>query len=119
MAKPESGDALEITADVALVSIGRMPYTDGLNLEAANVQKNERGCIEINNQMQTSQRHIYAIGDVVDGPMLAHKASKRVAVAEKIAGHNPSLNYLSIPCITPGQKWPPWALQLKRLKSMV
>ena len=97
-AESNNGEKLQIEADVVLVSIGRSPYTDELNLEAAGIEKDDRGFIKINNQLETSAKNVYAIGDVVDGPMLAHKASEEgVAVAEKIAGHNPSVNYLAIP----------------------
>lgn len=97
-AENDKGAKVEIQADVALVSIGRVPYTEELNLEAAGIQKNEKGFITINNQLQTSAENVYAIGDVVDGTMLAHKASEEgVAVVEKITGHKPSLNYLAIP----------------------
>ncbi|MBF5059633.1 dihydrolipoyl dehydrogenase [Candidatus Neptunochlamydia vexilliferae] len=88
------------TADVILVAIGRRPYTQGLALENATITPNPQGFIPINNNFQTSQPHIYAIGDIVDGPMLAHKASEEgVAVAELIAGHTPTLDYLAIPSV--------------------
>ena len=100
-AEAQSGEKKEIDANVVLISIGRTPFTDQLNLEAAQIEKDDKGFIKINNQLQTSKPHIYAIGDVVDGPMLAHKASEEgVAVAEKIAGHSPSVNYLAIPNVT-------------------
>lgn len=98
IANNEKGEKIELQADVALVSIGRVPHSEDLNLSAAGIEKNEKGFIIINNQLQTTAANVYAIGDVVDGPMLAHKASEEgVAVVEKIAGHSPSVNYLAIP----------------------
>ncbi len=98
VAQSKSGEPKELEGDVVLVSIGRTPFTDDLGLEAAGVKKDERGFIKIDNQLQTSASNVYAIGDVVDGPMLAHKASEEgVAVAEKIAGKKPQVNYLAIP----------------------
>ncbi|MCH9633673.1 MAG: Dihydrolipoyl dehydrogenase [Chlamydiae bacterium] len=92
------GEVVQIDSDVILVSIGRKPYTEGLNLESAGIQSDEKGRVQINPSFQTSQSHIYAIGDVVEGPMLAHKASEEgVAVVEKIAGSQPKVNYLTIP----------------------
>lgn len=86
--------------DVVLVSIGRRPYTTSLNLEAVGIQPNPKGFIPIDTRFRTSVPHIYAIGDLVDGPMLAHKASEEgVAVAELIAGHQPLINYLTIPSV--------------------
>jgi dihydrolipoamide dehydrogenase len=88
----------EMQADVALISIGRRPYTAHLDLEKAGIQLTPKGMIPINGRFQTSVPHIFAIGDVVDGPMLAHKASEEgVAVAEIIAGHAPHIEYLAIP----------------------
>lgn len=84
--------------DAVLVAIGRRPYTKGLALEKAQIRVNEKGQIPVNGIFQTSQPHIYAIGDVIDGPMLAHKASEEgVAVAEIISGASPHINYLAIP----------------------
>lgn len=98
LAKNSKGEEKHIEADVVLVSIGRKPYTENLGLEKANVKVDEKGRIQINNQFQTASEHIFAIGDVVDGPMLAHKASEEgVAVVEKIAGKKSSVNYLTIP----------------------
>lgn len=97
-AQSAGGENKEFAADVVLVSIGRSPYTKDLNLDAAGIQKEANGCIKINGQLQTSAQNVYAIGDVVDGPMLAHKASEEgVAVVEKIAGKNAHVNYISIP----------------------
>ena len=81
-----------------MVAVGRKAYTEGLNLEKAGVKANERGQVEVNDQLQTSSPHIYAIGDVVRGAMLAHKAEDEgVFVAELIAGQKPHINYNLIP----------------------
>ncbi len=88
----------ELSADVVLVSIGRKPYTHNLGLDKAGVHKNEKGFIPIDGQFRTNIPSIFAIGDIVDGPMLAHKASEEgIAVAEIIAGHHPKINYMAIP----------------------
>ncbi len=92
-------------ADYCLVSVGRKPYTDGLGLEKAGVKVNERGQIETNDHLQTSIPGIYAIGDVVKGAMLAHKAEEEgVFVAEVIAGQKPHINYKLIPGVV--YTWP-------------
>jgi dihydrolipoamide dehydrogenase len=99
------GETIEINGDYVLVSIGRKPYTDGLNAEAAGVKITERGQVEVNDHLQTSVPHIYAIGDVVKGAMLAHKAEEEgVFVAETIAGQKPHINYLLIPGVV--YTWP-------------
>lgn len=99
------GEVVEIKGDYVLVSIGRKPFTDGLNAEAAGVKITERGQIEVNDHLQTSVPHIYAIGDVVKGAMLAHKAEEEgVFVAETIAGQKPHINYLLIPGVV--YTWP-------------
>lgn len=88
----------EFLADKALVCIGRRPYTQGLGLESVGITPTPKGFIPIDGHFRTSLPHIYAIGDVVDGPMLAHKASEEgIAVAEIIAGHHPTIEYLAIP----------------------
>jgi dihydrolipoamide dehydrogenase len=99
------GETIEIKGDYVLVSIGRKPYTDGLNAEAAGVKITDRGQVEVNEHLQTSVPHIYAIGDVVKGAMLAHKAEEEgVFVAETIAGQKPHINYLLIPGVV--YTWP-------------
>ena len=91
------GAAEEIFADIVLVAIGRRPYTDGLGLEAAGVAM-ERGRVVIDDHFQSSVPGIYAIGDVVRGPMLAHKAEDEgVAIAERLAGQAGHVNYDVIP----------------------
>lgn len=88
----------EIEADVVLVSVGRRPYTDNLGLEKIGIKLDERGKIPVNKHLQTSLSHIYAIGDVVAGPMLAHKAEEEgVAAVEIIAGQAGHVNYDVIP----------------------
>lgn len=92
------GDAQEIKGDVVLVSVGRKPYTDGLGLAEAGVKLDDRGRIEVNDHFETNVAGIYAIGDVIRGPMLAHKAEEEgVAVMELIAGQRPHVNYNVIP----------------------
>jgi len=87
-----------LDADIVLVAIGRVPYTDGLGLEAAGVKKDNRGRVVIDPHFQTSVAGIYAIGDAVAGPMLAHKAEEEgVAAAEIIAGQAGHVNYDVIP----------------------
>lgn len=88
----------ELKADVVLVAVGRRPFSSGLDLEKAGLKTNPRGQIEVNGAFRTSQPNIYAIGDLIDGPMLAHKASEEgYAVAEIIAGQTPHINYMAIP----------------------
>ncbi len=89
-----------MSADVVLVSIGRKPYTTGLGLESVGITPTPKGFIPIDNQFRTNVPHIFAIGDIVDGPMLAHKASEEgAAVAEIIAGHHPVVDYAAIPSV--------------------
>ena len=84
--------------DKVLVSVGRKPYTDGLNLSKVGIKKDNKGRIEVNEKLQTSLKNIYAIGDVIKGPMLAHKAEEEgIAVAEIIAGQAGHVNYDIIP----------------------
>jgi dihydrolipoamide dehydrogenase len=92
------GAATEIEADVALIAIGRVPYTEGLGLEAVGVKLDNRGRIPVDAHYATTAPGIYAIGDVVAGPMLAHKAEDEgVAAAELIAGKAGHVNYDVIP----------------------
>ena len=84
--------------DKVLVSVGRKPYTEGLNLTKVGVKKDNKGRIEVNEKLQTSIKNIYAIGDVIKGPMLAHKAEEEgIAVAEILAGQAGHVNYDVIP----------------------
>jgi dihydrolipoamide dehydrogenase len=94
------GEAEEIAGDVVLVSIGRRPYTEGLGLEEAGVALDERGFVVIDDHFKTNVDGIYAIGDVVRGPMLAHKAEEEgVAIAEILAGGAGHVNYETVPGI--------------------
>ncbi len=99
--EPAAGGAAEtIEADVVLVAIGRTPYTDGLGLKEAGVALDERGRVEIDAHFATSVKGTYAIGDVVKGPMLAHKAEDEgVACAEILAGQAGHVNYDVIPSV--------------------
>lgn len=94
----KGGDAQEIEADIVLVAIGRRPYTEGLGLETAGVALDDRGRVQIDGHYKTNVDGIYAIGDVVAGPMLAHKAEDEgVAIAEILAGQAGHVNYDVIP----------------------
>lgn len=104
-ATDKKGNDVQFEGDYCLVSVGRKPYTDGLNAQAAGVQINERGQVEVNDHLQTSSPNIYAIGDVVRGAMLAHKAEEEgVMVAELIAGQKPHIDYNLIPNVI--YTWP-------------
>ncbi|MCK8481177.1 dihydrolipoyl dehydrogenase [Psychroserpens algicola] len=104
-AENKKGDIVEFKGDYCLVAVGRKPYTEGLNAEAAGVKLNDRGQIEVNDHLQTTAKNIYAIGDVVKGAMLAHKASEEgVLVAEQLAGQKPHINYNLIPGVV--YTWP-------------
>lgn len=94
------GSAETLEADIVLVATGRRPYTDGLGLEEAGVKLDERGRVDIDSHWQTNVAGIYAIGDVVKGPMLAHKAEDEgVALAEILAGQKGHVNYDVIPSV--------------------
>ncbi|MET1413207.1 dihydrolipoyl dehydrogenase [Roseibium sp. HPY-6] len=94
----KGGDAEEIEADIVLVAIGRRPYTEGLGLDTAGVALDDRGRVQIDAHYKTNVDGIYAIGDVVAGPMLAHKAEDEgVAIAEILAGQAGHVNYDVIP----------------------
>jgi len=96
----QGGDGKVLEADYILVAVGRRPYTEGLELAKAGLATDERGRIPVNEHLQTAVPHIYAIGDVIQGPMLAHKASEDgVFVAERLAGRKPHLDYLLIPSV--------------------
>ena len=101
----DGGDAEEIACDVVLVSVGRRPYTEGLGLDAVGVKTDNRGFIEIDDHFQTSTPGVYAIGDCVRGPMLAHKAEDEgVVCAEIMAGQSGHIDYDAIPGIV--YTWP-------------
>ncbi len=87
-----------IFANKTLIAVGRKPYTEGLNLNKVGVKKDEKGCIKVSKNFQTDIKNIYAIGDVIQGPMLAHKAEEEgIAVAEVLAGQSGHVNYDVIP----------------------
>lgn len=99
------GEEFKISADRVLVSVGRKPYSEGLGLEDLGIKKDKRGYVEINEQFQTARPNIYAIGDLVRGPMLAHKAEEEgVAVAEIIATGHGHVNYNTVPGVI--YTWP-------------
>ena len=96
--KDESGNKNKFDCDVVLVSVGRKPNTNNLNLDKIGVEKDKKGRIKVNNNFQTNIKNIFAIGDVIEGPMLAHKAEEEgIAVAEIIAGQSGHVNYDTIP----------------------
>jgi dihydrolipoamide dehydrogenase len=101
----KKGEEVVLKGDYCLVSVGRRPYTDGLNADAAGVKLDERGRVEVNEHLQTSVPNIYAIGDVVRGAMLAHKAEEEgTMVAEFMAGQKPHIDYNLIPGVV--YTWP-------------
>ena len=104
-AKDKKGEEVSVEGDYVLVSVGRKPYTEGLGLENAGVDLDERGRVKVNDHLQTNVANIYAIGDVVKGAMLAHKAEEEgVFVAETLAGQKPHINYNLIPGVV--YTWP-------------
>ena len=101
----KKGNEVPFEGDYCLVSVGRKPYTAGLNAEAAGVLLNDKGQVEVNEKLQTATSNIYAIGDVVRGAMLAHKAEEEgVMVAELIAGQHPHMDHNLIPNVI--YTWP-------------
>lgn len=99
------GNEVSLEGDYCLVAVGRRPYTDGLNADKAGVKMTERGQVEVNDHLQTSVPNIYAIGDVIRGAMLAHKAEEEgVLVAEYLAGQKPHIDYNLIPGVV--YTWP-------------
>lgn len=101
----KGGDAETLDADVVLVAIGRRPYTQGLGLESVGIKTDERGRIPINGHFQTSQKNIYAVGDVVVGPMLAHKAEEEaIAAVEIMAGQAGHVDHNTVPSVI--YTWP-------------
>jgi len=104
-AEDKNGKELEFKGDYCLVSVGRKPYTEGLGLDKAGVKTDDRGRVEVNDHLETNVSGIYAIGDVVRGAMLAHKAEEEgVYVAEYMAGQKPHINYNLIPGVV--YTWP-------------
>ena len=101
----QGGDAEDIACDVVLVSIGRKPFTDGLGLEDAGVDMDDRGVIQVDENFKTNVDGIYAIGDVIPGAMLAHKAEEEgIACVERLAGQATHINYDAIPSVV--YTWP-------------
>lgn len=104
-AETKKGEEVQIKGDYCLVSIGRRPYTDNLGLDKAGVKMDDRGRVEVDDHLRTNVDNIYAIGDVVKGAMLAHKAEEEgVFVAESIVGQKPHINYNLIPGVV--YTWP-------------
>ena len=105
LADDKKGNEIEIKGDYCLVSVGRKAYTEGLQLENIGLNSNDRGQVEVNEKLQTSISNIYAIGDVIRGAMLAHKAEEEgTMVAEIIAGQKPHIDYNLIPGVV--YTWP-------------
>jgi dihydrolipoamide dehydrogenase len=103
--KRDSEESFELKADYCLVAIGRRPYTDNLGLDKVGVKIDEKGCIEVDEHLETNIKGIYAIGDVVRGAMLAHKAEEEgMFVVETIAGQKPHIDYNLIPGVV--YTWP-------------
>ena len=101
----KKGEEVSVEGDYVLVSVGRKPFTEGLGLEKVGVELDERGRVKVNDHLQTNVANIYAIGDVVKGAMLAHKAEEEgVFVAETLAGQKPHINYNLIPGVV--YTWP-------------
>ncbi|WP_396638051.1 dihydrolipoyl dehydrogenase [Maribacter sp. R77961] len=104
-ADDKKGKEVVFEGDYCLVSVGRKPYTDGLNVEAAGVKLDDRGRVEVDGHLKTNISNIYAIGDVVKGAMLAHKAEEEgTLVAEQLAGQKPHIDYNLIPGVV--YTWP-------------
>ncbi len=104
-ATDKKGKEVEFKGDYVLVSVGRRAYTDGLNLDAVGIKTDDRGRVEVDGHLKTSVSNIYAIGDVVKGAMLAHKAEEEgVVVAEQLAGQKPHIDYNLIPGVV--YTWP-------------
>jgi len=104
-AENAKGETITLEGDYSLVSVGRRPYTDGLNADKAGVKISDKGMVEVNDHLQTNIPNIYAIGDVVRGAMLAHKAEEEgTMVAEILAGQKPHINYNLIPGVV--YTWP-------------
>ncbi len=96
----KSGTTQTLNVDKVLISIGRIPNTTGLNLEKINIDTTPQGCIKVNTHFETTVKGIYAIGDVIEGPMLAHKAEEEaIAVAEHLSGMESHLDYNVIPAV--------------------
>jgi len=105
MATGDGGKETVFEGDYCLIAVGRKPYTEGLNATAAGITPDAKGRIPVDENFRTAAPTVYAIGDVIEGPMLAHKASEEgVYVAEHISGHKPYINYHTLPGIV--YTWP-------------
>ncbi len=104
-ASDKAGKEVQFNGDYCIIALGRKPYTENLGLDKAGVKLDDRGKVEVDENLVTSNENIYAIGDVIKGAMLAHKAEEEgVFVAEKIAGQKPHINYNLIPGVV--YTWP-------------
>jgi len=104
-AEAPGGEEIELGGDYCMMAVGRKPYTDKLGLESVKVSLDQRGFIKVNEHLETAHPGIYAIGDVIGGAMLAHKAEEEgVYVAEQLAGQKPHINYNTIPSVV--YTWP-------------
>lgn len=104
----KDGSEHTLDAEVVLVAVGRKPFSEGLGLEDLGIEKNDRGSVVVDDHFRTKYPNIYAIGDLIPGPMLAHKAEEEgVAVAEIISGQAGHVNYLTVPSII--YTWPEFA----------
>jgi len=104
-AEDSKGKEASFKGDYCIVAVGRSPYTYNLELDKAGIKLDDRGRIDVNDELQTAAANIFAIGDVVKGPMLAHKAEEEgVLVAEHLAGQKPHINYTLIPSVV--YTWP-------------
>jgi len=104
-AEDNNGNKVLFDGDYCLVSVGRKPFTENLNISSLGIETNDKGQIKVNDQLQTSCKNVYAIGDVIKGPMLAHKAEEEgVMVAEIMAKQKPHINYNLIPNVI--YTWP-------------
>jgi len=103
--KRDTEDNLQLKADYCLIAIGRKPYTDGLGLENINAEVDDKGRGKVNEHLETAEPGVYAIGDVIEGAMLAHKAEEEgILVAELLAGQKPHIDYNLIPGVV--YTWP-------------
>src|SRR5690606_29706022 len=95
-----NGEEKKVEADYVLVTVGRRPNTDEIGLEGLGIKMTDRGLVEVDKQCRTNVPNVYAIGDIVAGPQLAHKASYEAKVAaEAIAGQKSEVDYLAIPAV--------------------
>ncbi|MFZ1257290.1 MAG: dihydrolipoyl dehydrogenase [Saprospiraceae bacterium] len=107
-ASKSNDDLKEMVSDYCLIAIGRKPYTEGLQLQNAGIQLDQKNKVIVNDKLQTTCENVFAIGDVINGPMLAHKAEEEgVFVAEILAGQMPHINYNLIPGVV--YSWPEMA----------